>query len=144
MRLGSNIAVKNVLQVYMTTTMIFYSISSQKVRTSHALKQEYGSSSSWHFMMNIKYFVLLLQLFQMYNSKANYLGWENLIEWITYIFALLLVIDFTSCQQDTGIREVRRTLVNQTEIFEKKIFWLKPECYFHSKHNYYTDDYLNE
>ncbi len=40
----TKIAVNNVLQVYVTTTMIFYAISSQKVRTSHALKQEYGIS----------------------------------------------------------------------------------------------------
>ncbi len=30
--MGSNIAVKNVLQVYVSITMIFYAISSQKVR----------------------------------------------------------------------------------------------------------------
>ncbi len=36
-KLGSNIAVKNVLQVYVTTTTIFYAISVKEVRTSHAL-----------------------------------------------------------------------------------------------------------
>ncbi len=44
MKLGSNIAVNNVLQVYVTTTMIFYAKLSQKMRTSYAQKQEYGSS----------------------------------------------------------------------------------------------------
>ncbi len=34
-KLGLNIAVKNVLQVYVTTTTIFYTISSQKVREHH-------------------------------------------------------------------------------------------------------------
>ncbi len=34
MKLGSNITVKNVLQVHVTTTMTVYAISSQKVRTS--------------------------------------------------------------------------------------------------------------
>ncbi len=35
----------NLDQVYVTTTIIFYAISPKKVRTSHALKQEYGSIS---------------------------------------------------------------------------------------------------
>ncbi len=52
-------------------------------------------------------FPVSLQLFQIYNAKMNYLGWENLIEWIVYISALLLVIDFNGCQEDTGIRFVR-------------------------------------
>ncbi len=34
---GSNIAVKNVLQVYVTTTTIFHAISLKKVRTLHVL-----------------------------------------------------------------------------------------------------------
>ncbi len=37
MKRGSNITVKNVLQVYVTETAIFYVISSKKVRTSHTL-----------------------------------------------------------------------------------------------------------
>ncbi len=36
MKLGSNFAVKNVLQVYVTTSTIFYAIFSKKMRTSHA------------------------------------------------------------------------------------------------------------
>ncbi len=40
-KLGLNITINNVLQGYVTTTMIFNAISSQKVRTSHTLKQEY-------------------------------------------------------------------------------------------------------
>ena len=33
---------------------------------------------------------------------------ENLIEWVTYIASLLLVIDWSDCQQEnTGVREVR-------------------------------------
>ena len=47
------------------------------------------------------------QIFQMYNSKLQYFGWENLIEWVTYISALLLVIDFDACDGRTGIRQVR-------------------------------------
>ncbi len=35
MKLGSNIAVKNVLQVYVTEATIFYVISLKKARTTH-------------------------------------------------------------------------------------------------------------
>ncbi|CAC5420395.1 TRPA1 [Mytilus coruscus] len=48
---------------------------------------------------------LLRELLQVYQAKLQYLGWENLIEWVTYICALLLVIDFKTCQRDTGFRE---------------------------------------
>ncbi len=38
---GSNIAIKNVLQVCVTTTMIFRALSSQQARTPHALRPEF-------------------------------------------------------------------------------------------------------
>ena len=49
----------------------------------------------------------LFQLLQVYQAKLNYLSWENLIEWITYVASLLLVIDFEVCQRETGYRQVR-------------------------------------
>ena len=36
----------------------------------------------------------------------EYLDAENLLEWALYISSILLVIDFTTCQQTTGLREV--------------------------------------
>jgi len=51
-------------------------------------------------------FVLFHQLLQIYQAKLNYLSWENLIEWITYVTSLLFVIDFQECQIDTGYRGV--------------------------------------
>ena len=47
------------------------------------------------------------QLLQIYQAKLQYLGFENLIEWVTYVCALLLVIDFETCQKSTGFRFVR-------------------------------------
>ncbi|XP_033741695.1 transient receptor potential cation channel subfamily A member 1 homolog [Pecten maximus] len=47
---------------------------------------------------------LLRELLQIYQAKLQYLGWENFIEWLTYVFALLLVIDFQECQRSTGYR----------------------------------------
>ena len=46
------------------------------------------------------------QLLQIYQAKLAYLGWINLIEWVTYITALLLVISFNECQRQTGYRYV--------------------------------------
>ncbi|XP_078341797.1 transient receptor potential cation channel subfamily A member 1 homolog isoform X2 [Crassostrea virginica] len=47
---------------------------------------------------------LLRELLQIYQAKLQYLGFENLIEWVTYVCALLLVIDFETCQKSTGFR----------------------------------------
>ncbi|RUS76171.1 hypothetical protein EGW08_016083 [Elysia chlorotica] len=49
-------------------------------------------------------FNLLKELLQIYQAKLNYLGWTNLIEWIVYVTALLLVISFNECQRTTGYR----------------------------------------
>ena len=45
-------------------------------------------------------------MLQIYQAKLNYLGWTNLIEWIVYVTALLLVISFNECQRTTGYRYV--------------------------------------
>ncbi|XP_076466512.1 transient receptor potential cation channel subfamily A member 1 homolog [Babylonia areolata] len=47
---------------------------------------------------------LLKELLQIYQAKLGYLGWINLIEWTTYVTALLLVISFNDCQRETGYR----------------------------------------
>ncbi|XP_071138004.1 transient receptor potential cation channel subfamily A member 1 homolog isoform X4 [Mytilus edulis] len=60
---------------------------------------------------------LLRELLQVYQAKLQYLGWENLIEWVTYICALLLVIDFKTCQRDTGFREDWQWSLGATSIF---------------------------
>ncbi|XP_076445109.1 uncharacterized protein LOC143283010 [Babylonia areolata] len=49
-------------------------------------------------------FNLLKELLQIYQAKLAYLGWVNLIEWTTYVTALLLVISFNECQRTTGYR----------------------------------------
>ncbi|GFO37455.1 transient receptor potential cation channel subfamily a member 1-like protein [Plakobranchus ocellatus] len=49
-------------------------------------------------------FNLLKEMMQIYQAKLNYLGWTNLIEWIVYVTALLLVISFNTCQSNTGYR----------------------------------------
>lgn len=60
---------------------------------------------------------LLRELLQIYQAKLNYVSWENLIEWITYIASLLLVIDFEVCQRDTGYREEWQWNVGVVAIF---------------------------
>lgn len=47
---------------------------------------------------------LFKEMIQLYQAKLNYLGWTNLIEWIVYVTALLLVISFNECQRETGYR----------------------------------------
>jgi len=50
-------------------------------------------------------------MLQIYQAKLNYLSWENLLEWVTYITSLLFVIDFEDCQEGTGFRGVSLTNV---------------------------------
>ncbi len=76
-KLGSNIAINKVLQVYVTTTMIFYAISSQKVRTSHSLKQEYGSILIAKFHIYCQW--IHNDLFQYLIELKNMLKIENYI-----------------------------------------------------------------
>ncbi len=52
-----NNVVNNVLQVYVTSTMIFYAISSQNIRTSHTLKQEYGNKYTCLFLFVWSYLI---------------------------------------------------------------------------------------
>lgn len=60
---------------------------------------------------------LLRELVQIYQAKLNYLSWENLIEWTVYITSMLFVIDFKTCQKDTGYRERWQWNVGTVAIF---------------------------
>ncbi|XP_064627394.1 transient receptor potential cation channel subfamily A member 1 homolog isoform X2 [Lineus longissimus] len=62
---------------------------------------------------------VIREVFQIYQAKANYFGFENLIEWVTYVSALLLVIDIESpCQAETGYR-----LDWQWQLGAVSVFW---------------------
>ena len=55
-------------------------------------------------------------------ARLNYLGLENVIEWITYIASLLLVIDFSSCQVDNpGVREVRTAIITPITVTRSNV-----------------------
>ncbi|CAL1538524.1 unnamed protein product, partial [Lymnaea stagnalis] len=49
-------------------------------------------------------FNMLKELLQIYQSKLNYIGLTNLIEWVVYLTAVLLVINYNDCQKETGYR----------------------------------------
>ncbi|XP_064648007.1 transient receptor potential cation channel subfamily A member 1 homolog isoform X2 [Lineus longissimus] len=72
-----------------------------------------------------KYFIIIFtvlqilrELFQFFQARLNYLGWENTIEWLTHMTALLLVIDFEGCQRETGLR-----LAWQWQLGAIAVFW---------------------
>ncbi|XP_014673121.1 PREDICTED: transient receptor potential cation channel subfamily A member 1 homolog [Priapulus caudatus] len=48
---------------------------------------------------------VLKEVFQICAFRKRYIALENLVEWGSFISALLLVIDFTNCSKQTGIRE---------------------------------------
>lgn len=68
---------------------------------AHTLFSEVGK----YIIIALAAFNIIKELIQLMRSRLNYLGWENLIEWITYVSSILVVIDFNTCQQETGIRE---------------------------------------
>ena len=39
-----------------------------------------------------------------FQARLTYFGAENVIEWVCYVTAILFVIDFTDCQNHTGMR----------------------------------------
>ncbi|XP_061171192.1 transient receptor potential cation channel subfamily A member 1 homolog isoform X1 [Saccostrea echinata] len=70
-----------------------------------------------YVIMGLAAWNLLRELLQIYQAKLQYLGFENLIEWVTYVCALLLVIDFESCQKSTGFRFTWQWSVGAVAIF---------------------------
>uniref|UniRef100_V5GH75 Putative transient receptor potential cation channel subfamily protein a member 1 n=1 Tax=Ixodes ricinus TaxID=34613 RepID=V5GH75_IXORI len=48
---------------------------------------------------------LLKEMFQIYNTRWNYLDLENLSEWSCYVCSLLFVTNFTDCSYSTGVPE---------------------------------------
>ncbi|KAK7502989.1 hypothetical protein BaRGS_00005615 [Batillaria attramentaria] len=72
------------------------------VKDAH--KQKLFSVIGTYVIIALAAFNLLKELLQIYQAKLAYLGWTNLIEWTTYVTALLLVISFNECQRETGLR----------------------------------------
>ncbi|CAD5117061.1 DgyrCDS5882 [Dimorphilus gyrociliatus] len=57
-------------------------------------------------IIGLSAFSLVREMIQIYHSRWQYLlVWENLLEWGTGITAILAVIDVSSCQEGTEIRE---------------------------------------
>ncbi|KAL8579599.1 hypothetical protein ACOMHN_025552 [Nucella lapillus] len=71
---------------------------------SENYKQNLFSTIATYVIICLAIVNLLKELLQIYQARLAYLGWVNLIEWITYVTALLLVISFNDCQRETGYR----------------------------------------
>ena len=52
---------------------------------------------------------VIAQVLQLRAAKWSYFSPENAMELIAYLGSILLVMDFSQCQQDTGIRTVSGT-----------------------------------
>ncbi len=75
LKLGSNIAVKNVLQGYVTTTMIFHAISSQKGENTTTLKPEFQSKRGDGIKQSDEETGShTLNLFQLFENGVNSMG----------------------------------------------------------------------
>ena len=48
---------------------------------------------------------ILKELFQITTARLSYFrDYQNAVEWATYVLAIVFVIDFTTCQERTGLR----------------------------------------
>ena len=50
-------------------------------------------------------FHLVKEVFQLAQARLSYFGFENMMEWVCYLTAILLVYDVSQCHQETGLRE---------------------------------------
>lgn len=48
--------------------------------------------------------LLISEVIQLYQKKKGYFEFENLIEWIIFVFAIIVTIDFTGCSDVTSYR----------------------------------------
>ncbi|XP_052808936.1 transient receptor potential cation channel subfamily A member 1 homolog [Mya arenaria] len=76
----------------------------QRLSDSGKYKQDWFSKIGKYAIIVLAAWNVLRELLQIYQAKLNYVSWENLIEWVTYVTSLLFVIDFEACQQSTGYR----------------------------------------
>ena len=48
---------------------------------------------------------ILKELFQITTARLSYFrDYQNAVEWATYVLAIVFVLDFTTCQERTGLR----------------------------------------
>ncbi|XP_070189214.1 transient receptor potential cation channel subfamily A member 1 homolog [Littorina saxatilis] len=79
--------------------------------------QKVFSKIGTYIIIALAAFNLLKELTQIYQAKLAYLGWINLVEWTTYVTALLLVIDFNECQRTTGYRQEWQWSIGAVSVF---------------------------
>ncbi|XP_048765661.1 transient receptor potential cation channel subfamily A member 1 homolog isoform X2 [Ostrea edulis] len=91
--------------------------SSRHTLDSSEFDQPLFATIGKYVIMALSAWNLLRELLQIYQAKLQYLGFENLIEWVTYVCALLLVIDFENCQRSTGYRFTWQWSVGAVAIF---------------------------
>ncbi|KAL5009533.1 hypothetical protein ScPMuIL_011838 [Solemya velum] len=115
------------LTAYVVTTeppwMVTQSLQALGVNESYCVnsiphfEQDLVASIGKYVIIALAAWNLLRELLQIYQAKLNYMGWENLIEWVTYITALLLVIDFEDCQRISGYRQEWQWYMGSVAIF---------------------------
>ena len=59
----------------------------------------------------------IFDIYFIFQARLTYFGAENVIEWVCYVTAILFVIDFTECQQQTGLRLGWQWQLGKTELY---------------------------
>ncbi|KAI0226877.1 Transient receptor potential cation channel subfamily A member basal [Lamellibrachia satsuma] len=76
----------------------------QNNKTGHDIKLPLVAVISKYIVMVLAVLNLVREILQLRTQKFNYFGFENTIELTSYLGSILLVTDFSICQQETGIR----------------------------------------
>lgn len=61
--------------------------------------------------------LLISEVIQLYQKKKGYFEFDNLIEWIIFIFAIIVTIDFTPCSDATGFRYTWQWSIGTASLF---------------------------
>lgn len=81
------------------------------------LEESIFSELGKYVIVALATFHLMKEVFQFYMIRLSYFTFENLMEWSCYITALLLVIDFSECSFQTGLREPWQWQIGAIAIF---------------------------
>ena len=73
-------------------------------------------------MFSIYEFLGCPNFLKLFQARLTYFGFENVIEWVCYVTAILFVIDLNECQQATGLRMEWQWMVSCI------LLWLKIPC----------------
>ncbi|XP_037083097.1 transient receptor potential cation channel subfamily A member 1 homolog isoform X2 [Pollicipes pollicipes] len=92
-------------------------VDCENIRTLFSVRQNAFADVGRWVITVLACVQLAKELFQVFQARWHYFGWNNMLEWTCYVCALLLVWDFDQCSRATGIRLVWQWKVGAVAVF---------------------------